>query len=141
MKLFDATISTLQRALDARLVRQNVLAGNMANVDTPGFVPKDVDVSAAFKNLPNERGGVAGPSAPTVEGHLPVEGSAGSSQTYDLPVTQAKSDNASGMDGNGVDLDRTLVGMAENALQYGAAAKAAGKKLAMLRYVASDGAA
>jgi flagellar basal-body rod protein FlgB len=31
--------------------------------------------------------------------------------------------------------------IAENAIQYGAAARAAAKKLAILRYVASDGAA
>ncbi len=48
---------------------------------------------------------------------------------------------APGLDGNAVDLDRTTAAIAENALQYGAAAKAAGKKLAILRYVASDGAA
>ena len=43
------------------------------------------------------------------------------------------------IDGNGVDLDRTMAGMAENAIQYGASARAAGKKLAILRYVAGDG--
>jgi flagellar basal-body rod protein FlgB len=34
-----------------------------------------------------------------------------------------------------------MAGLAENGLQYGASAKAAGKKLAILRYVVSDGAA
>ena len=34
---------------------------------------------------------------------------------------------------------QTMVAMAENGLQYGAAARAAGKKLAILRYVANDG--
>jgi flagellar basal-body rod protein FlgB len=48
---------------------------------------------------------------------------------------------APGIDGNAVDADRTLVAIAENALQYGAAAKAVSKKLAILRYVASDGTA
>ena len=38
-----------------------------------------------------------------------------------------------------VDLDRTMVALAENGLQYGASARAAGKKLAILRYVSSDG--
>jgi flagellar basal-body rod protein FlgB len=33
------------------------------------------------------------------------------------------------------------VALSENALQYGAAAKAVSKKLAILRYVASDGTA
>jgi flagellar basal-body rod protein FlgB len=43
------------------------------------------------------------------------------------------------LDGNMVDLDRTMAQLAENAMQYNAGAKAASKKLAMLRYVASDG--
>jgi flagellar basal-body rod protein FlgB len=34
-----------------------------------------------------------------------------------------------------------MVALAQNGLQYSASAKAAGKKLAILRYVASDGAA
>jgi flagellar basal-body rod protein FlgB len=32
-----------------------------------------------------------------------------------------------------------MVAMAENALQYASSARAAGKKLAILRYVVSDG--
>jgi flagellar basal body rod protein FlgB len=56
----------------------------------------------------------------------------------DLPVVDIPSSNAS-LDGNTVDLDRTMVAMAENALQYGASARAAGHKLAILKYVASDG--
>jgi flagellar basal-body rod protein FlgB len=44
-----------------------------------------------------------------------------------------------GLDGNGVDLDRTMVELSRNALLYGASSRSAGKKLAILRYVASDG--
>jgi hypothetical protein len=32
-----------------------------------------------------------------------------------------------------------MVALAENGMQYGASARAAGKKLAILRYVSSDG--
>jgi len=112
MKLFDSTFSTLERALDARLQRQNVLSGNLANVDTPGFKPKDVDVTKLVDGVATE-----------------------ASAVIDAPGASAN------IDGNEVDVDKTLVSLAENALQYGAAAKAAGKKLAILRYVASDGAA
>ncbi len=64
----------------------------------------------------------------------------GRPKASDLPLTAA-SGSAPGIDGNAVDADRALVALAENALQYGAVARAAGKKLAILRYVASDGAA
>jgi flagellar basal-body rod protein FlgB len=48
---------------------------------------------------------------------------------------------AAGFDRNAFDVDRALAAVAENAIQYGAAARAAQKKLAILRYVASDGTA
>ena len=49
----------------------------------------------------------------------------------DFPIVDVPAGGAS-FDGNTVDLDRTMVSMAENALQYGASARAAGKKLAIL---------
>ncbi len=51
MKLFDATTGRLERSLDVRLVRHNVLAGNVANVDTPGYAPKDIDFQATMLHL------------------------------------------------------------------------------------------
>ena len=39
MKLFDTTLTRLQESLDVRLVEHNVLAGNIANSDTPGYRP------------------------------------------------------------------------------------------------------
>ena len=37
------------------------------------------------------------------------------------------------------DLDATMAALSENAMSYGAASKVAGKKLAILRYAATDG--
>ena len=134
MSPFDATLGRLERSLDVRLERQNVLAGNIANVDTPGFVPLDVDFKAAMEQAQAAK-------APEVErsgGHIaldaPPPGGHGAA-----PRVVAEGARP-GLDGNAVDLDRTMVAMAQNALQYAAGAKAAAKKLAILRYVASDGA-
>ena len=158
MRIFDRTLGTLERALDARLLRHNVLSGNLANADTPGFVPRDVDFAAAMRERALELDGA--PPVPTkglnlVSAGHPVEGAAG-----DIPLTAAGATStgavgpgavgspvvavqgaAAGLDGNAVDVDRALAAVAENALQYNAAARAAGKKLAILRYAASDGTA
>jgi flagellar basal-body rod protein FlgB len=142
MKLFDTTLARLERSLDVRLARHNVLSGNIANVDTPGYNAKDVDFKAAMAAAGN--GAPAGSAetmtlAATDEGHLgPGAVSAGSHGAADIPLIDAAG-SAPSMDGNKVDLDRTMVALAENGLQYGASARAAGKKLAILRYVASDG--
>jgi flagellar basal-body rod protein FlgB len=116
MKLFDPTLSLLERSLDVRLQKENALATDLANADTPGFKPVDVDFEKAM-------------NAAAQDLAAPVEARA----------TEAAGVQEAGLDGNGVDRDRTLVSLASNALQYGASARAAGKKLAILRYVASDG--
>ena len=134
MKLFDSTLSTLERSLDARLNRQNVLSGNLANADTPSYRPKDIDMKKAM-SLATESNTVSG--GITNEHHLSLS-TQGASADQSLVDIQG---GRGGIDGNEVDVDKTLVSLAENALQYGAAAKAAGKKLSILRYVASDGAA
>jgi flagellar basal-body rod protein FlgB len=140
MKIFDSTLGRLEKSLDVRLARHNVLSGNLANVDTPGYKPKDVDFQAAMAGAGDEPG-AAGPLPPastlavTRAGHMSAGGVGGGG---DIPVIEHNGDNPS-LDGNRVDLDRTMAQMAENGMQYGAAARAASKKLAILRYVVSDG--
>jgi flagellar basal-body rod protein FlgB len=144
VKIFDGTLGQLERSLDVRLVRHNVLSGNVANVDTPGFRAKDVDFAAAMAVVEGKSTGFDTLQVGMSEaGHMDgtsTPGDAGQDAlaSKDLPIVDVPSSGAS-LDGNGVDLDRTMVAMAENALQYGASARAAGRKLAILRYVASDG--
>ena len=155
MKLFDRTLTQLERSLDVRLVRHGALAGNVANADTPGYRPKDVDFKAAMGAMGSVGGVVGGgseaaPLSPLASlGNAPslmqpaapgmpapaVPGAAGSIQAQEIAGTSPT------QDGNSVDLDRTMAALSENAMQYGAASRAAQRKLAILRYAASDGAA
>jgi flagellar basal-body rod protein FlgB len=146
MKVFDETLATLERALDARSLRHVVLSGNLANANTPGFVPREVDFQAALAQAQGGSDGSApaAPAAapsPALPGEIPLS-AAGPGPSLPAapgsPVVQSPAGGA-GIDGNAVDADRALVALAENAIQYGATARAAGKKLAILRYVASDG--
>jgi flagellar basal-body rod protein FlgB len=152
VRIFDQTFRTLERALDVRLARQGVLAGNLANVDTPGFTPRDLDFAAAMgatgADSPGGAASPAGPGSATGSGELPLDlvgrpgpapGPVAGLPGGRPPAAPNGASSAAGLDGNGVDADRTLVALSENALQYGAAAKAIAKKLAILRYVASDG--
>ncbi len=111
MRIFDATLTTLERSLDVRLSRQAVLAADLANANTPGFVQRDLDFAAAMAAAP----GTPEQFITEVDGGSP------------------------GLDGNAVDVDRASAALAQNALQYGAAAKAVARKLAILKYAASDG--
>ncbi len=115
MKIFDASLVSLEHALDVRGRRHTALAGDLANADTPGFMPVDVPFDEAM-------------AAAGREGAAPVE----ARESEEIA-------GAPGIDGNRVDVDRTLAALAENGMQYSAAARAASKKLAILRYVAGDG--
>lgn len=124
MKIFQE-LSTVERALDVRGQRHTVLAGNLANADTPGFAPLDVDFEAAMAAGELSAGD---PSA--------AERAAGMAAA---PSAAEDLAGRPGLDGNSVDVDKTMIALAENGMQYGAAARAASKKLGILRYVASDG--
>ncbi len=151
MRIFDPTLATLERALDVRLARHGLLAGNVANADTPGFVPRDIDFDAAMREGDRQQpAGVPVPSEPMTfasAGHLVDETSrdiplAAAGHGAPAPAASAvgtAATSGAGLDGNAVDVDRALAAVAENAIQYGAAARAAQKKLAILRYAASDG--
>jgi flagellar basal-body rod protein FlgB len=133
-------LNQLQSALNARLERQNVLAGNLANLDTPGYLPRELDFEkamAAAQGPTLDVAPVAAGGAPA-EGHLAVSVS-GPTRPPPGSFVHVAEGLRGGLDGNGVDLDKTMVELSRNALLYGASAKAAGKKLAILRYVAGDG--
>jgi flagellar basal-body rod protein FlgB len=140
MKIFDTTLARLEKSLDVRLARHNVLSADVANVDTPGYVAKDVDFKAAMAAASQTGAGNAESMtlAATDESHMGAGTVAIGNRAADIPLVDAAGSSPS-MDGNKVDLDRTMVALAENGLQYGASARAAGKKLAILRYVSSDG--
>jgi flagellar basal-body rod protein FlgB len=136
MKIFDSTLKTLERSLDVRLARHNVLAGNLANVDTPGYKPKDVDFVTAMSAAGSDGPGSIALTSP---GHMASGGAmAIGGGDGDIPVREVGGE-APSLDGNAVDLDRTMASLAENGMQYGASARAASKKLAILRYAAGDG--
>lgn len=141
MKLFDTTLTRLQESLDVRLVEHNVLAGNIANSDTPGYKPKALDFSQAM--MAAQEAGSTQALTTTNAMHLGPGGTSVDSSSRAMAAATSLVSDSSGtsanFDGNEVDLDRTMAGLAENSLQYGASARAAGKKLAILRYVVSDG--
>ncbi len=137
MKLFDTTLERLQSSLDIRLQRQNVLNGNLANVDTPGYRSRDLDFGAALKAAEAPKPAHVS-VAPVEPGHLPVD-VGGLTPPDPQSFIKLAPQGENGLDGNSVDLDKTMVELSRNALLYGASARAVGKKLAILKYVASDG--
>ncbi len=127
----DDTASLLSRALSLRLDRAHLIAGNIANADTPGFIPVEMSFE---KILGQQLKTVSG--SKTSELHMPmVSGPDTPPELYYDPT------GVPGLDGNAVSLDREMSKLAENTVKYNATAQALRKKLAMLRYAISEGGA
>lgn len=108
--------------------RHSVLAGNVANVDTPGYRPVDLEQAPA-----PETGAQA--LAVTAPGHMQA-GPSGGLAGATLAFTEA---GDAGADGNAVTLERELAKIDANRVRYTASSELASRRLALLRYAATDG--
>ncbi len=124
------SVALSHRALDYHLERQNVLASNVANVDTPGFRPQEL----VREDLPSEERGRLRLS--TTDG-AHVGGTRGS-EAFRLAEAEEQVVNP-GNDGNSVSLEREMSKVAANQLRYEGAIRIVRSQLGLLRYAANDG--
>jgi len=101
-----------QKALSLRAWRQEVLASNIANADTPHYKARDIDFKASLQGALGMRGGQV-ELARTSARHLPSAGATpgGARLLY-------RQESQSSVDGNTVDMDVERAAFAENAIQY-----------------------
>jgi flagellar basal-body rod protein FlgB len=108
----DNAFSFQQQALSLRANRQQVLAANIANADTPNYKARDFDFSTALKDAVAGRSGGNLQLAVTSGSHLQAGGGAESVRLMYRGETQ------SSVDGNTVNMDIERAQFAENAIQY-----------------------
>jgi flagellar basal-body rod protein FlgB len=121
----------LEKALDTEALRQRVIAHNIANVNTPGFKRYDVSFEEKLGQALGLEPGLT--LYRTNPYHLP-------SASLDL-TPEVNQDNSTTMrqDGNNVDIDREMVDLAQNSLNFNFAVQQLNGRLAMLRYVINEG--
>ncbi|QDG51326.1 flagellar basal body rod protein FlgB [Persicimonas caeni] len=128
--LNDPSMAVLEQGLGLSLRRQLVINSNVANIDTPGFTPSDIDFDA---ELQKAIGAGRGPRR-THHDHLNADGARRSEvSTFERP------DGPAGADGNSVDLDVQMARMSQNAVLYQASTRAVSKKIALLKYAVTQG--
>ncbi|MFZ6658175.1 flagellar basal body rod protein FlgB [Undibacterium sp. TJN19] len=102
-----------EAALSVRGQRQQLLASNIANADTPNYKARDIDFSTALSNALHQNLNQS-PTAlnKTADQHIDTPGSiAGSAPQY-RPTVQGS------VDGNTVDMDVERNQFTDNALRY-----------------------
>ncbi len=119
-----------QNALALRAERQQVLASNIANADTPNFKARDIDFRQAMQSAMATAGASpqAAAAAPAHPRHLPLyAGSTPSGQP--LLYRTPRQDS---IDGNTVELDAERAQFADNALRYEASLSAVNGRIKSL---------
>jgi len=106
----DREVGFMEQGLKLRSQRQQVLATNIANADTPNYKAQDLDFNQALKSALSGTGTSSG-LATTNPRHV-TDVKQGSAQV------QARKQLQSSADGNTVDMDVEQSQFAENALQY-----------------------
>jgi flagellar basal-body rod protein FlgB len=132
--LFDKTTRALGASLSLRQTRQNVISSNIANAETPGYQAKKVDFEEALARA------LEGEDQAKLEGADPAHFAQGPgaisrvrADIYENP------DAAVNNDGNTVDVEKEMATLAENSFMYKAAIQLINKKMAALKYAATDG--
>jgi flagellar basal-body rod protein FlgB len=112
MDLFDTTQIGLERALSGSSLRQQAIAQNIANVNTPGYRRQDVDFASALHAAWDQ----------------------GSSQVASVdPAVQTDQSAVMRADGSSVDIDTEAASQAKNGLQYEAVSTVMKTRVAILR--------
>ncbi len=95
MSLLDTTQQALESAMSGSMMRNTLLTNNLANVDTPGYQPEDVNFQSTL--------------ASAMQSGTPI------SQVSYQPYSVAQS---VGPDGNGVSPEQQQAYLAQNGLLY-----------------------
>lgn len=132
-QLFDKTTRALGKSLDMRLLRQNLINSNIANAETPGYAAKKLDFESSLSRALELEDSVVGSNGL-------IEGASGRSMVdnvkadvYDNPDINHSNDR------NTVDLEKEMVGLAENTVMYKAAVEMIKKKLGTMKYAVTEG--
>jgi flagellar basal-body rod protein FlgB len=146
--LIDPTQRILTSALDGLTLREQAVAANLSNIDTPGYTAETVDFESELQAQLSDalRGGrnialnapTMGPSAAlglaqTSAGHF-----AGLSTTASPTSASLDSANplaAQRVDGNTVTVDEEMTALAETQLKYASVSRMVTGKLGMLKDV------
>jgi flagellar basal-body rod protein FlgB len=111
----DAALRFQQEALNLSAQRQEILAANIANADTPGFQARDIDFSSELKKVMErgraENSGVA--LTLTSSRHIPAQNISTPSADLLYRIPDQPS-----LDGNTVDMDRERTQFADNSVKY-----------------------
>lgn len=126
----DRTSRLLSKVLDFRAVRQSVIAGNLANAETPGYIMKQIPFEQELQKAVDNKSIKLGKSEP---GHISSSEfiMEESYNPYQMVREYGKP--------NELNIDTEMAKMAQNNLMYEASTRLLSKKFELLKAVIDSG--
>ena len=132
--MFSGIYDILGKSLDVLSDRQNIIASNVANANTPGYKAKELNFEQVMKNLV--------PSADSLSmkatSQKDLAGGGYTAGSYSSFVHNQKDETVPALDGNTVDLSKEMSDMSSNAIRFQAVAGLLSKKFATLTYAVTN---
>jgi flagellar basal-body rod protein FlgB len=122
-------MSALGRQMTVAVAKQSVSAGNLANLDTPGYRTRE----ASFDDVLAEQVQGGATLVATAPGH--IGGAPAGSPTHGVKEVDGL---ATRRDGNNVELDRELLKMNKASADFTAAQTALSAKFRLVRYALAE---
>lgn len=131
-RIYGRTARMLAQALDISAKRHNLIASNIANMDTIGYKPKDLDFKQTLKRAMD----VPEPDYldKTHADHLTTEGE---KEPFRLKGEDSEEVDIYHLDT--VNIDREMVNLTENNIQYRATTELLLRKMKILQYSIDEG--
>ena len=137
-QIFGSHIAILERSLDLRMMRQNSIAANIANSETPGYVAKDIDFEETMRRLVARMEHAK--AAEQRSDNYPELNSLAASEpapplhlSLDDIVTKAEGSTEIGSNGNTVSLEREIAKLQENRAMFSVISRLLGKRFTGLK--------
>ena len=134
--LFGGTMRQIEASLSVRAMRQDLIAANVANAETPGYRALDVNFAATMENVVAEMERSDAPPQPA----LAPAGAPRAPQSFqDLIVVQGDDSTTIGNSQNTVNVDSQLAHLDENRLMFQATAQLASLRFQGLKNIIEEG--
>jgi flagellar basal-body rod protein FlgB len=132
--IFGGTLSILEKVLDLRSRKHNMIVSNIANIDTPQYKAFDMIMEKELEKVVRTEEGLD--LKKTNDKHFSrstIRFESGEPERSDVSEWSVRED------GNTVDIDRAMADLAKNSLMYNALAQIISKKFMDLRNAIQGG--
>ncbi len=130
--VFNDTYHVLGQGLNISARKQNLISSNIANVDTVGYKPKDLNFQDALKKA------LADP--PKAEIKVSNSKHFNGLEDYNNdPLKNYREDDSDEYHLDSVDIDKEMTKLAENNLKYKTMTEMLLRKMSMLKYSIAEG--